>query len=203
MSRYLSLMVALLMVAVASTVHAQGPWSLELRGGPAFPTADLNDASLGTGAGFGVAASYRFLPHLGAYAGWDWHRLGLDEPFLGGDYDVEDTGYAFGLQFQHPMIRSIEGWVRAGGIFNHIEMEDDAGTIVDDSGHELGWEVGGGLSFPLGRHFALTPGARYRTFSTTIEIDDAQVPVDLSYLTAEVGLSWTFGARTLSAVRAR
>ena len=202
MSRSITFTVALVLAAGAGGAQAQGPIALELRGGGAIPTADLGETSLGVGFGFGIAGSYRLLPHLGAYVGWDWHRFATDEALLGNDYDVEDTGYAFGMQFQHPMVRGIEGWARAGGLYNHIELENDAGSIVADSGHELGWELGGGFSIPLGQRLALTPGARYRTFSATLEVDQVEVPVDLSYVALEVGLTWTFGARTFSALRA-
>jgi hypothetical protein len=202
-SRSITLTVALMFAVGAGAAQAQGPFGLELRGGGALPTADLGDASLSAGFGFGIAGSYRLLPHLGAYVGWDWHRMATDRAFLGDDYDVEDTGYAFGMQFQHPLVRGIGGWARAGGLYNHIELEDDEGTIVADSGHELGWELGGGFSIPLGQRLALTPGARYRTFSATLEVDQVDVPVDLSYVALEVGLTWTFGARPMSAVRAR
>jgi opacity protein-like surface antigen len=203
MSRFSLMTAALVLLTGASTAQAQSRFSLELRGGPAWPTADLGESALETGIGFGFNVGYRLQQHLGAYAGWDWHRFVTEEPFNGGDYDVEDTGYAFGLQFRHPLTDRFGGWVRASGIYNHIELEDDGGSIIADTGHELGWEAGGGLLFPVGQHFALTPGVRYRTFSATLDTGQGEVPVDLSYVTAEIGLTWSFGGRTLSAARSR
>lgn len=201
MSKALSIAGVLLMAAGTATAHAQSPFSLELRGGAAIPTADLDDSSMKSGVGFELMAGYRLLPHVGLYAGWDWHRLATDEPFAGADYDVEDTGYAFGLQFRHPFTDRLGGWVRGGGIYNHIELENDDGDIVADSGHELGWEAGGGLSFAVSDRFALTPGVRYRTFSANLDVGQSDIPVDLSYLTAEIGFMWSFGGRTLAAAR--
>ena len=203
MSRFSPLLVALFLVAGAGAVQAQSRFSVELRGGAAWPTADVGDATLETGGGFGFNAGFRLQPHLGVYAGWDWHRFVTDEPFSGGNYDIEDTGYVFGLQFRHPITSRVGGWLRGGGIYNHIELEDDAGSIIADSGHELGWEAGGGMLFPIGERFVLTPGVRYRTFSATLDAGDGDVPVDLSYIAAEIGLTYSFGGRTLSAARSR
>lgn len=198
---FVSTLVALLVLV--GPLQAQNRFSLELRGGAAIPTADLGDAALNTGGGMGLNAAVRFMPHALVYAGWDWFRLTTDEPFAGADFDVENTGYAFGLQFQHPMVSTIDGWFRAGGIYSHIELENDDGDVIADSGHELGWEAGGGVSIPISGRFALTPGFRYRTFSTDLEVNGTRIPVDMSYVAAELGVSWSFGARTSYAVRAR
>lgn len=201
MTRFTVPAVTLLLAFGAGTLQAQSPFTLQMRGGAAFPTADLGESALNTGAGFEFGLEYRLQPHLGVYLGWDWHRFTTDEAFAGSDFDVEDTGYAFGAQFTHPLMTSIGYWARFGGIYNHIELEDDRGDIAADSGHELGWEVGGGLNIPLGERFALTPGVRYRTFSTTLDVNDATVPVDLSWVAAEVGVRWSFGGRALAALR--
>lgn len=199
MIRRIAFVAALTLAIGASETMAQSRLSFEMRGGPAFPTADLSQSALGTGAGFELIAGLRLQEHLGAYAGWDWHRFVTDEPFEGGEFDVEDTGYAFGLQFRHPFTDAFGGWLRAGGIYNHIELEDDSGDIIADSGHELGWEAGAGLLFPVSQSFVLTPGIRYRTFSATLDVNDAAVAVDLSYIVAEIGVTWTLGGRTLAA----
>jgi opacity protein-like surface antigen len=191
------------LLVVAGPLQAQSRYSLELRGGAAIPTADLGDAALNTGGGMGLNAAVRFLPHALVYAGWDWFRLTTKEPLAGADFDVENTGYAFGLQFQHPLVNTIDGWFRAGAIYNHIELENVDGDVIADSGHELGWEAGGGVSVPISERFAITPGFRYRTFSTDLELNGARIPVDMSYLAAELGFSWSFGARTYNVIRTR
>lgn len=138
-----------------------------------------------------------------AYLGWDWHRLATRDAFQGDDVDVEDTGYAFGLQFRHPLVGAVGGWARAGGIYNPSELENRAASTVADSRHELGWEAGGGLHIPLGTHLALTPGVRYRTFSAKIDAGGGRVPVDLRYVAAEIGLSWCFGEAAATAANKR
>lgn len=203
MSRRLLLVVPLALGVCTSSALAQSRFSLDFNAGAAMPTQDLGDAALGTGFGFGAAANLRVMPHLHLYAGWEWHRFATDEPFLGNDYDVEDTGYAFGTRFQHPLSTKLDAWVRAGGLFNHVELEDDAGQIVSDSGHELGWEAGGGLGYWISDKVAIMPGVRYRTYSADLTLGQSTVPVDLSYVTAEIMLTYRFGGAPLSAARVR
>jgi opacity protein-like surface antigen len=190
---------AVALLLAAGAVQAQSPFAMELRGGAAVPTADLDDTALKTGGGFEFTGRYRIMPHVLAYVGWDWFRFVTDEPFAGADFDVENTGYAFGLQFQHPLAGSMEWLLRAGAVYNHIELEDNDGDIVADSGHEFGWEVGGGVSIPLNPRFALTPGVRYRTLSADLDVGAGNVPVDLSYVAIELGIAYSFGARPMAA----
>jgi opacity protein-like surface antigen len=110
-------------------------------------------------------------------------------------YDVEHNGYAFGLQFQHPLYRRTGYWVRAGGLYTHIGLEDDDGGLAGDTDHEFGWEAGGGLRVPLSERFALMPGVRYRALSADLRVGDTTTPVDLSYVALEIGLQFSFGAR--------
>jgi opacity protein-like surface antigen len=191
------------LIALTSvSVQAQGRFGLELRVGAGFATQDFGTASLETGAGSQVVAMYRLMPHLHAYGGFDWYRFSTDTPFAGAQYDVENSGYAFGMQFRHPVVSSVSGWARAGGLYNHIELEanDD---VVGESDHTLGWEVGGGLHIPLTTNLALTPGVRYRSLSTDVTVGAVATPVDMSYIATEIGLSWTFGSPRTVTARAR
>ena len=152
MSRKLLGILALLLIAAPGTIHAQSRWRFEIRGGPAFVTQDLGDAALGTGFGFEGTVGYRFQPHLWAYAGWDWHRFSDEASFAGSENDLEETGYALGLQFEHPIGRSeaVALQLRAGGTYNHVEIENTAGDLVTDSEHGLGWETGAALAVRFG-----------------------------------------------------
>lgn len=192
---------AVLLAFGAGAVQAQERVSLELRGGAAIPTADLGDAALNPGAGIGFNVAVRFLPYMQAYGGWDWVRFTTDQPFAGSDFDVENTGYAFGLQLKQSLFGNVSGWLRAGGLYKHIELENDALAEAIDSGHELGWEAGGGVSIPLTDRLAVTPGLRYRTFSADVEVNNVSIPVDMSWLGIEIGLNYTLGTRTFSALR--
>lgn len=191
MGRKLLLAISLLVLS-SSAAWAQGRFAVDLSAGAAFPTEDFGDEALKTGVGVGFTGNVRVLQHLHIYAGWDYFRFTPKESVI--DQDINDTGYAFGAKFQHPVYLSIDSWLRLGGIYNHIEVEDDAGDLIVDSGHELGWEAGAGLSIPLSERFALMPGARYRTYSATLSQGTTEVPVDVSYVAAELRLSFIFGA---------
>lgn len=192
MRRIVALTIAMALIGGAGAAGAQSRWSAEVIGGGAFATQELGDVDLGTGVGLEVSARYRIMPHLAVYAGWDWHHFPSDGPSAGGDMDIEDTGYTFGLRFEHPITSRAGYWVRAGGTANHIEMEDAGGDIVFDSGHGLGWEVGGGVAVPIGQRLTLTPGVRYRTLSRDVEIGGLTSPVDLRYVTVGVGIAYQF-----------
>src|SRR5688572_11412282 len=102
MSHRLVRVLALLLIAAGGTLEAQSRWRFELGGGAAFPTEDVGNTSLNTGFGLEGTVGYRVQPHLWVYAGWDWHRFSSDLP-IAAQSDFEETGYAFGLQFEHPI----------------------------------------------------------------------------------------------------
>lgn len=181
-----------------SDVDAQRRWAFELRANAAVPTQDIGDDELDTGFGLEGTFRYRFLTHLGAYAGWDWIRFGADDAFAGANMDLEETGYVLGLRFEHPFSgeeptgAGLAWWVRAGGTYNHIEVENSDGDMVADSGHGVGWEAGGGLAYGFAGSWSLTPGVRYRSLSRDVEIGGTTTDVDLQYVAFEVGLARFF-----------
>lgn len=194
MSRKLLGALVLFLVAAPGTIHAQGRWRFELRGGPAFAIKDLGAASLGTGLGFEGTVAYRIQPHVSVYAGWDWHRFPSDASSTGPNGDFEETGYAFGLQFEHPIggSEALALQLRAGGTYNHLEMENNAGDLVADSGHGIGWEGGAGLAVRLDDHWQVTPGLRLRSLTRDLAMEGAAGSAELTYLAVEVGFSRRF-----------
>lgn len=80
--------------------------------------------------------------------------------------------------------------VDAGAIIDHIEIEDQEGDLVADTEHGPGWEVGAGVAIGVGEKGSLTPGVRFRSLSRDLEFDGGEVPVDLRYVTAELGFAW-------------
>ncbi|HYD51369.1 MAG TPA: outer membrane beta-barrel protein [Gemmatimonadaceae bacterium] len=187
------MLVGVISLAVVTSAHAQqSRWSIELDAGAAIPTQNLAGADLQTGMGFGTNVRFRLQPHLSAYAGWEWHHFTTDQLVARDDVDVEDTGYSFGLRFEHPLVGRTLGWVRAGGIGNHIELENDGGDEIGDTKHGLGFELGGGLTLPLRERLALTPGVRYRSLSRDLEVGAATRSSTLSYVQVGMGVAWTF-----------
>ena len=167
---------------------------LEILPGASFATENLAGADLGTGGGAEVNVSYRFLPHLAGFAGWDWHRFAATTSFAGSDVDFEETGYAFGVRFEHPIGSAAAPalMVRVGGTYNHIEIENAAGDILTDSGHGFGWEAGTGLAFRLGDRWHLTPSVRFRSLKKDLSLGNFQTEGTLRYVAAEVGFSRNF-----------
>ena len=104
-----------------------------------------------------------------------------------------NTGYAFGLRYVLPVAYWARPWVRAGGLYNHVEIEGASdGLLVADSKHTLGLEVGGGLEVALGGPWSLTPGVRYRRFEPTVRFGGVESSTTLSDLTFDVGMVLRF-----------
>lgn len=187
------LVVPLFALLVAVPASAQPRLSVEVDGGAAFATQDLGDADLGTGFGLAADVAYRVMPHLAVYGGWGWHHFATDQPLAGADLDVEETGYTFGLEFVHPLGRTRYGYfVRAGGLYDHLEFEDGDGDVTADTDHGFGWEAGAGFVVPVTPRVSLRPGLRYHALSRDVEIGDVTMDVDLTYLAVDVGVVWTF-----------
>lgn len=168
-------------------------FSFELGAGPSFATQKLAGSSLNTGAGFEGIFHYRFMPHTGAYLGWGWNRHSSDNSFAGNSMDFEETGYVFGLQFKHPIANGrFSYYLRAAGLYNHIEIENADGDIVDDTGHGLGWQLAGGIALPIGRKWSLTPGLKFNVLSRELDNGTMTRDLDLSYLTTRIGIVKAF-----------
>jgi hypothetical protein len=186
---------SLSVLAAAPRAEAQNRWVLELRTGPAFPIDESEGLELTTGFGFEGTAAVRIHYHAFAYAGWDWHRFALDAAPGGGDFDLEETGYAFGIRFEHPLSGEFDHGpalrFHAGGTYNHIELEDSEGELVADSGHGLGWETGAAVVVPLGDALRLSPGLRFRSVSRDLTMESTNMEIDLRYLAAELGVAWS------------
>jgi opacity protein-like surface antigen len=178
---------------VPAVVQGQSRFSLELGANVAVPVQDFGNADLETGLGFGANVRYRIQPHLAAYAGWEWQHFTTE--VLAAELDVEETGYTFGLRFEHPFgsdrpagTAAPAWWIRAGGLIDHIELDDDNGEIAEDTGHGLGWEAGLGISYPLSGRVALAPGARIRMLRREIDMGFGPQDATLSYVAAGVGV---------------
>ena len=170
---------------------AQDRWTVEVRGGVTIPTETFLDADLERGAGLEATIGYDIAPALAVYAGWDWQRFEQTEgvPFT---TDVEDTGYAFGIRYSPRLSGALGPWLRVGAVYDHVELEDEAGDTIGDSQHTLGLEVGGGVTIRLGEALALTPGVRYRRFKPDVTIGQATTSTTVSYIAADVGLALKF-----------
>lgn len=185
------LLVTAIMLGSIFSINAQESdkrFGFEASAGASVATKKLGGSTLNPGVGFEGIFHYRVLPHTGIYAGWGWNKFGADESVFGNNIDFEETGYVFGLQFKHPFGESKTSYyLRAGGLYNHIEVEN-GGDVTHNSGHGLGWQLAGGLDFKLGKNWSLTPGVKFNALNRDVENEGANVPLDLNYLQLRVGI---------------
>lgn len=182
---------ALAIIALATMVSIStiaqdnsGRFGIELTGGASFATQELAGNNLNTGFGFEGLLHYRVLPHAGLYAGWGWNRFAADSNF-----DYEETGYIMGLQFKHPIGSSpVAYYLRAGALYNHIEVENENGDIIGDTGHGWGWQAAAGVDIPLGSGWSLAPGVKFNSLSRDLEEDGVKTELNLNYFSARLGI---------------
>ncbi len=183
---------SLVAVLIATSLQAQNQnprWGFELNGGVSMATRTLSGSKLNVGGGFEASFQYRVLEHTGLYAGWGWNKFTADESFAGTNADFEETGYVFGLQFKHPVGTSPIAWyARLGGLYNHIEVENNKGDIIHDTGHGFGFQLAGGVDIPLGKNWSLTPGVKFNSINRDLENVEAVDNLQLNYLQVRAGL---------------
>lgn len=190
-----ALMISFLFLSLLSSAQEanNNRWSLEIRTGVNFATEKLGGVDVNTGFGGEIVLGYRFMEHLGVYGGWGWNQFSTDADEAGYETDFEETGYTYGLQFIHPIGDSrINYLLRAGGLWNHIEVENAEGDITHDTGHGLGWQAELGLAVTLGNHIMIQPGIRYRSLPGELEPVPMKTNMDLKYFSAGLGISWLF-----------
>ena len=179
---------------LSAPASGQSNFGLELRGNGAISTQDTEREYSENGFGFEANLQYQFHPNLSAYAGWDWARFSALNSIAGSDMDLEQTGYVLGVRFQRPFTETspTAWWVRFGGIYDHLELENADGDVIDDSGHGLGVEGGAGVTVPFAGRWSLTPGIRYRKLSRDLEVEGVEVPVKMESLAFELGIAVRF-----------
>lgn len=163
-------------------------FGFELSAGPSLATHEMDGSKFEKGFGFEGILHYRFMPHTGIYAGWGWNRFSAKSSFAGVNTEFEETGYVIGLQFKHPLDGFLSSYyLRVGALYNHIEVENDKGDIIGDTGHGLGFQLAAGVDIPLGQKWSLTPGVKYNSLSGTGDIEDIQFSMDYNYLSVRMG----------------
>ena len=186
--------ILLLCIVLTGSLHAQDRFSVQVRPEVSFATTEFCDANFKNGFGFEVNFTYRFMPYVSVYTGWGWNKFSVDQSFVGTNGDFEETGYACGLQFIHPFHEnlSFDYFLKAGAIYNHIEVENSDGVIVADSGHGFGFQVETGLSFSLNDKLKPIPGIKYQTLERGIGFEGTSYIVDLNYLSVGLNLLRVF-----------
>ena len=185
---------AVTLLIATAPVEAQPRFAVDLRVAVATPTSKLAGTELDVGFGVGGALAYRLYQHLHLYGGWDWQQFSADQSFAGAKTDFEETGYTLGLRFEHPFRESsgLAYRLEGGATYKHIEVENDAGTLVTDTDHGAGFEAGAGLVTPLGKSFLLTTTLRYRSLQRDFVVGNNTTSGTLQYGALEVGFTKRF-----------
>lgn len=163
-------------------------FGFEINGGLSFAT---NKFAEGLKPGFGAEGllHYRFMPHTGVYAGWGANWLSTENETSELNRDYEETGYVVGLQFKHPVAGSSASYlVRAGAIFNHIEVENDNGELLEDTGHGAGLQIAAGMDFKLGSSWSIVPTVKYHSLNRPMNSEGSMIDTKFNYLSVRVGI---------------
>lgn len=164
-------------------------FGVEINGEVSIVSSELAGASLSTGLGFETILQYRFMPFTSVYGGWGYSHFNTKESFAGSDIDFEQTGYVLGLQFKKPIENSpISYFVRGGLLYSHIETENNAGNIISDTGHGVGFQVAAGIEVSLGKNWSLAPGLKYNSLSGETMLEGSNYQLNLRYVSARIGI---------------
>src|SRR5690606_35753540 len=165
MKKYIFLLVTTVLLFTFN-VKAQEKWSVEFRPGLNFPTGDVGNTNTKIGFGFELTGAYKIMPHLSVYAGWGLNQFKGEDNYSAENFTFKETGYTFGFQLIHPIGTSAFSYLGSvGGIYNHIELENNAGDITADTGHGFGWQIAAGIDYEVATNLSFRPMLRYRSLS--------------------------------------
>lgn len=168
-------------------------FGFELNGGVSIALTEPTNTHFLPGFGFEGVFHYSFNKNFGVYAGWGYNDLFADLSFLGADKDFEETGYIVGIQYTHPLeSTNIKPFLRTGILYNHIEIEDNSGTIIKDSGHGVGFQIATGIDIPLRSNWHLIPGLKFNSLSREIAIESAKQTIEYQYIQLRFGIMKKF-----------
>ena len=185
----LTIALSLLITGATIAQKSEKRFGIEINGETSIVSTDLSGASLNTGLGFETILQYRFMPFTSLYGGWGYSHFNADESFAGPDIDFEQTGYILGLQFLYPFGSSpVSLFAKAGLLYSHIELENNEGDIISDTGHGAGWQVATGIEVSLGKNWSLTPGLKFNSLSGETEFGDENFQLDHRYVAARIGI---------------
>lgn len=194
-------LVALAALAFAGTVQAQAiptsPFSVEVRGGLAFPTGELEDVAE-SGITVGANGTYMFTPMLGLYAGFTYNAFGLPDEAeeLGVEGSINTYGLDAGVKamFATPTL-PVTPFLKGGLVYHKVQLDIEDVDLgdEDESDFGLGFEVGGGVMIPLGPRLSFTPGVSYTSFKPNFEGDEDDDDADnVTSFRVDVGLNIRF-----------
>lgn len=163
-----ALLVCALMTGAAARAESQPiPIGIGAYIGGASPRGDwVESQDVETGWGYGGTLSFRVLPFLGLYAGWDRYRFGFgDQDELAGvETTLADSGLRAGAEVTIPLAIPVAPFVMGGGYYGNTEFEIIEGDTKTrfQGGDDFGYEIAGGLNVTVGS-LTIRPLAGYRT----------------------------------------
>lgn len=168
-------------------------FGFELSGGPSFATSEFAEG-IRMGFGFDGAFHYRLLNYTGVYAGWGANWFTTETSSSNTNRDYEETGYVLGLQFMHPIKDDRSSYfLRAGVLYNHIEVENDNGDILEDTGHGPGFQLAAGVSFDLGSAWSIAPVMKFNYLTRPLDSEEnSAVDTNFNYITLRIGIQKMF-----------
>ena len=164
--RRLGLLVAALL-ATANPGAAQGPLTLEFRGGWSIPVGDFakgpeSGGAMSTGRSFGARFGLERTPSFDLLLGFSQCKVDCSLDGCGGDEEWVSTQWELGLRWKGP-VASIRPWVSVAAVVPKVERDRPTGTV--SSTVVVGAEIGVGALFQLADRWFLTPGVRYSSYS--------------------------------------
>ena len=179
-----SVALGILFAMGASAQEIGSRFGLEISTGVSFPVKNTNAVDLKIGYGYECTLQYNFLSFGGIYGGWGWNELNTSN-----DGSIEALGYQFGIQLQIPVEDApFRGYLRAGGLVNKLEVEDPDGVVIEETRQGLGWQLAGGIEFPLAPKWSLTPGFKFSALSRDMELNAGSGAFKYNYISAKVGI---------------
>ncbi len=185
--------ILLLVVQVGAQEKEMSRFSFEFASGIVVPTKKINDSNFDVGLGFDGLFLYRVISKWGVFAGWGWNKMEVEESYVGKGVCYDETGYVFGIQYSNRVGKKpLSYYLRGGGLHKHIEIEKSDGEIIDDTGHGLGWQVGGGILYSLNKKWGLTTGVNYSSLVRETDLIGSEKEINYKYVSLKIGLIYCF-----------
>jgi hypothetical protein len=188
-TKKMTIIMMIMMLGLSSfSQETEKRFGIELNGGASFSATKPENTTLNTGFGFEGLLQYQFMKNTSIYGGWGWNRFGADDSFAGKDVCFEETGYILGLQYKHSFQDSpFSVFLRGGGLYNHIEIEDADGDIIHDSKHGFGWQAAAGFGINLGSGWSINPGVKFNYLVKESSFQEISRTLNMNYFSARVG----------------
>jgi hypothetical protein len=163
-------------------------FGIELSSGPSIFSGKLTGARLNPGYGFEGTLQYRIIQYADIYLGWGWNYFGSGSLFAGNKAVFKDYNYVLGLQFVHPFVDPVSLFVRAGAVYNHIEVDGESGILLYDFGQGLGFQFATGIGIGLNSNWNVNFGIKLNSIIEKAVIEDISSNRNLNFLLIQVSI---------------